>query len=61
MQVVGTRLLKFSVMEGKMRTNQKHVPVDVLKFFHLEDGLELHWAHAVNSQKNFGKPYLEEL
>ena len=33
-----------------MQTNQKHAPVDVLKFFHLEDGLEVRWAHAVNSQ-----------
>jgi len=45
-KVVGT-----SVMEGKMRTNEKHVPVNVLKFFHLEDGLEVRWVHAVNSQK----------
>lgn len=51
MKVVGTRLLKSSVMEGRVRTNQKHVPVDVLKFFHLKDGLDLHWAHAVNSHK----------
>ena len=51
MKVVGTRLSKSSVMEGRMRTNQNHVPVDVLNFFHLEDGLELHWAHAVNSHK----------
>lgn len=34
-----------------MRTNQNHLPVDVLKFFHLDDGLELRWAHAVNSHK----------
>ena len=51
MKVVGNRLSKSSVMEGRMRANQNHVPVDVLKFFHLEDGLELRWAHAVNSHK----------
>ena len=51
MKVVGTRPFKSRVMEGTMRTNQKHVPVDVLKFFHIEDGLEVHWAHAVNSHK----------
>jgi len=50
MKVVGTRLFKSSVIEGRMQTNQKHAPVDVLKFFHLEDGLEVRWAHAVNSQ-----------
>ena len=51
MKVVGTRLSKSSMMEGRMRTNLKHAPVDVLKFFHLEDGLEVRWAHAVNSTK----------
>ena len=51
MKVVGTRPFKSRVMEGTMRTNQKHVPVDVLKFFHIKDGLEVHWAHAVNSHK----------
>ena len=53
MKDVGTikSSFKSSVMEGRMTTNEKHAPVDVMKFFQLKDGLELHWAHAVNSHK----------
>ena len=36
-------------MDKRTRTNQKHFSVNILKFFDLTDGLELSWAHAVNS------------
>ncbi|KAL9951113.1 hypothetical protein ACROYT_G043717 [Oculina patagonica] len=49
-KVVGTRFFESGVMEKTMRTNQQHAPVDVLKFFHLDDALEVSWAHAVNSR-----------
>lgn len=38
-----------------MRANQQHVPVDVLKFFQVDDALEVSWAHAVNSHAKLHK------
>lgn len=37
-------------MDELIGASQNNFPVNVLKFFDLTDGLELSWAHAVNSQ-----------
>lgn len=52
-------------MEENKAANQPHKPVDVLKFFHLEDALKVSWAHAVNSRAKLqealsGKPMMLE-
>lgn len=43
--------MKSGVMAERMGTNQQHIPVDTLKFFDMKDGLEVSWAHAVNSHE----------
>ena len=36
-------------MEKHTGAGGRHFPVDTLEFFHVNDALEVSWAHAVNS------------
>ena len=37
-------------MDQKSKASEHHFSVDVLEFFHVNDALEVTWAHAVNSR-----------
>ena len=48
-------------MEKHVGASGRHFSVDTLEFFHVNDALEVTWAHAVNSHAQLQQALSEEV